>query len=89
MIATVILLIAGLLTPRSPATLEEDRVGPRSRAGRAASWTMRYTFDDVVLDTTRYELRRGGELVHVEPQVFDVLTTWSSTATGGGEGRAA
>jgi pimeloyl-ACP methyl ester carboxylesterase/DNA-binding winged helix-turn-helix (wHTH) protein len=26
-----------------------------------------------VLDTTRYELTRRGELVHVEPQVFDVL----------------
>ena len=35
---------------------------------------MRYRFDDSVLDTTRYELSRGGELVHVEPQVFDVLT---------------
>ena len=34
---------------------------------------MRYRFDDGVLDTTRYELVRGGELVHVEPQVFDVL----------------
>jgi DNA-binding winged helix-turn-helix (wHTH) protein/pimeloyl-ACP methyl ester carboxylesterase len=35
---------------------------------------VRYRFDDSVLDTTRYELTRGGELVHVEPQVFDVLT---------------
>ena len=34
---------------------------------------VRYRFDDSVLDTTRYELSRGGELVHVEPQVFDVL----------------
>jgi DNA-binding winged helix-turn-helix (wHTH) protein/pimeloyl-ACP methyl ester carboxylesterase len=34
---------------------------------------MRYRFDDNVLDTTRYELSHGGELVHVEPQVFDVL----------------
>ena len=35
--------------------------------------SVRYRFDDGVLDTTRYELLRGGELVHVEPQVFDVL----------------
>jgi pimeloyl-ACP methyl ester carboxylesterase/DNA-binding winged helix-turn-helix (wHTH) protein len=34
---------------------------------------VRYRFDDSVLDTTRYELSRGGDLVHVEPQVFDVL----------------
>jgi DNA-binding winged helix-turn-helix (wHTH) protein len=34
---------------------------------------VRYQFDDCVLDTTRYELTRSGELVHVEPQVFDVL----------------
>ena len=30
-------------------------------------------FGDFVLDTDRYELCRGGEPVHVEPQVFDVL----------------
>jgi pimeloyl-ACP methyl ester carboxylesterase/DNA-binding winged helix-turn-helix (wHTH) protein len=34
---------------------------------------VRYTFGDAVLDTDRYELRRAGEPVHVEPQVFDVL----------------
>ena len=30
-------------------------------------------FDDCELDLERYELRRRGEPVHVEPQVFDVL----------------
>jgi pimeloyl-ACP methyl ester carboxylesterase/DNA-binding winged helix-turn-helix (wHTH) protein len=35
---------------------------------------VRYVFGDVALDTDSYELRRGGEPVHVEPQVFDVLT---------------
>jgi DNA-binding winged helix-turn-helix (wHTH) protein/pimeloyl-ACP methyl ester carboxylesterase len=35
---------------------------------------VRYRFDDCILDTTRYELMRGGELVHVEPQVIEVLT---------------
>jgi pimeloyl-ACP methyl ester carboxylesterase/DNA-binding winged helix-turn-helix (wHTH) protein len=34
---------------------------------------MRYQFEGRVLDTTRYELSCDGELVHVEPQVFDVL----------------
>jgi hypothetical protein len=33
----------------------------------------RYRFEGRVLDTTRYELSCDGELVHVEPQVFDVL----------------
>ena len=36
--------------------------------------TVRYRFGDTVLDSTRYELLRDDELVHVEPQVFDVLT---------------
>jgi DNA-binding winged helix-turn-helix (wHTH) protein len=31
-------------------------------------------FDDFVLDAQRYELRRGGVVVRVEPQVFDVMT---------------
>ncbi len=33
-----------------------------------------YHFADMVLDPDRYELRRVGELVLMEPQVFDVLT---------------
>jgi DNA-binding winged helix-turn-helix (wHTH) protein/predicted ATPase len=32
-----------------------------------------YAFGDCELDTDRYELRRGDERRHVEPQVFDVL----------------
>ena len=35
--------------------------------------TVRYAFADIVVDTDRFELRRGGVPVHVEPQVFDVL----------------
>ena len=31
-------------------------------------------FDDFVLDLPRYELRRNGTVIRVEPQVFDVLT---------------
>lgn len=33
-----------------------------------------WRFDEFVLDTQRYELRRDGEVVRVEPQVFDVMT---------------
>ena len=33
-----------------------------------------WRFDGFVLDTQRYELRRDGDVVHIEPQVFDVLT---------------
>ena len=33
-----------------------------------------WRFGDFVLDTARYELRRGDDAVRVEPQVFDVLT---------------
>ncbi|MDF2744231.1 MAG: ATPase-like protein, partial [Actinomycetia bacterium] len=34
---------------------------------------MIYRFGDCELDDQRYELRRGGALVHLEPQVFEVL----------------
>ena len=34
---------------------------------------MRYGFAGLTLDTDRFALRRGDEVVHVEPQVFDVL----------------
>jgi pimeloyl-ACP methyl ester carboxylesterase/DNA-binding winged helix-turn-helix (wHTH) protein len=34
---------------------------------------MRYHFADLEVDVDRFELRRGGEPVHVERQVFDVL----------------
>jgi pimeloyl-ACP methyl ester carboxylesterase/DNA-binding winged helix-turn-helix (wHTH) protein len=33
-----------------------------------------WRFGQFVLDTQRYELRSGAELIRVEPQVFDVLT---------------
>jgi DNA-binding winged helix-turn-helix (wHTH) protein/pimeloyl-ACP methyl ester carboxylesterase len=33
-----------------------------------------YTFEDCEVDTGLYELRRSGRVVHVEPQVFDILT---------------
>jgi TolB-like protein len=34
---------------------------------------MIYVFEDCEVDVVRRELRRGGQAVHVEPQVFDVL----------------
>jgi len=34
---------------------------------------LRYRFEDCVLDVARRELRRGGEPVAIEPQVFDLL----------------
>jgi pimeloyl-ACP methyl ester carboxylesterase/DNA-binding winged helix-turn-helix (wHTH) protein len=34
---------------------------------------VRYSFAGLTLDTDRFALRRGDEVVHVEPQVFDVL----------------
>ncbi len=35
---------------------------------------VRYRFRNLVIDTTRYELLLDGAVVHVEPQVFDVLS---------------
>jgi len=32
-----------------------------------------YRFSDLVMDTSRRELRRGQQLVAIEPQVFDLL----------------
>ena len=46
---------------------------PATTLATGHNLAVRFRFDDSVLDTTRYELSRGGELVHVEPQVFDVL----------------
>ena len=34
---------------------------------------MKFNFDNHILDTDRRELRRGGELVAMQPQVFDLL----------------
>jgi DNA-binding winged helix-turn-helix (wHTH) protein len=34
---------------------------------------MRYVFEDCELDTEAYELRRAGEPVPLQPQVFEVL----------------
>jgi len=41
-----------------------------------------YRVEDCVLDTDRWELRRGGSLIAVEPQVFDVLEFLICTRDG-------
>jgi pimeloyl-ACP methyl ester carboxylesterase/DNA-binding winged helix-turn-helix (wHTH) protein len=45
---------------------------PTAAAGQGKTGVWR--FDAFVLDTQRYELRCDGEVVRVEPQVFDVMT---------------
>ena len=53
---------------------------PQRRMGSGGSNTpstypsrLRYVFEDFALDCDRRELRRGNELLSVEPQVFDLL----------------
>jgi TolB-like protein/Flp pilus assembly protein TadD len=41
--------------------------------GRPRERPLLYLFEDYALDTDRRELRRGGRLIPVEPQVFDLL----------------
>jgi DNA-binding winged helix-turn-helix (wHTH) protein/pimeloyl-ACP methyl ester carboxylesterase len=53
-------------------------LGGRARTNRAwptvtDSVLVRYAFEDCELDTDVFELRRAGEPVKIEPQVFDVL----------------
>jgi DNA-binding winged helix-turn-helix (wHTH) protein len=42
-------------------------------SGPIESHELLYSFDNCSLDTDRRELRRGADLVAVEPQVFDLL----------------
>src|SRR5215470_10855819 len=55
-----------------PATKTAERSGganDEAALGRPA----RLRFNDVEIDTAQQELRRAGKIVHVEPQVFDLL----------------
>jgi DNA-binding response OmpR family regulator len=54
--------------------------GPPSAVAERTDEAGVYRFDECVLDTGRRELRRDGARVHVEPQVFDVLTRLSVDA---------
>src|SRR4051812_30556672 len=64
----------GRCTHRAARTVR--RSDPRGQGGRrlAIGDPGLWRFDGFVLDTQRYELRHGDEVVRVEPQVFDVLT---------------
>ncbi len=57
----------------APIAITSRRVGQHTSSRRSHDRGMRYSFEDALLDTTRFELQRDGEPVHVEPQVFDVL----------------
>ena len=46
---------------------------PRRSAAVWGNGSLRYLFENCVLDTDRRELRRGVEAVAVPPQVFDLL----------------
>src|SRR5206468_8344904 len=51
---------------------------PSTRVTHLDLWSghnepVQYVFAGLTLDTDRYALRRGDEVVHLEPQVFDVL----------------
>lgn len=48
----------------------DDAVSSTASDGPGGVWR----FDGFILDAQRYELRRDGEVVRVEPQVFDVMT---------------
>ncbi|AKS36512.1 transcriptional regulator [Mycolicibacterium goodii] len=47
---------------------------PQGATSASDSTRTVWRFDDFVLDTGRFELRRSDEVIRVEPQVFDVLT---------------
>jgi hypothetical protein len=58
------------------ATLHRSRGGPWGASPQgivAGGARMLYSFDDYTLDPDRYELRRAGRLVLVEPQALDAL----------------
>jgi TolB-like protein len=46
---------------------------PAGHKTQAREGYLPYLFEDFVLDSDRRELRRGGSLIPVEPQVFDLL----------------
>jgi predicted ATPase/DNA-binding winged helix-turn-helix (wHTH) protein len=62
---------AGRAAARPAAARGEARPGAAAPASRRVGRVVR--FEDCELDIGRHELRRGGRVVKVEPQVFDVL----------------
>ncbi len=70
------------MSDASPVGAHLPRPIADMRAGKGRGWSgparltggaVRYTFGDCELDVRRFELRRGGVAVPIEPQVFDVL----------------
>jgi DNA-binding winged helix-turn-helix (wHTH) protein len=64
---------ASIRVPAAEPLDQEASVANRSEDGEVFG-SMVFEFGDCELDLARGELRRGGELRHVEPQVFAVLT---------------
>ena len=52
-----------------PAPVSRAAVGPALRMGDILG----FRFGNFEIDAARQELRRAGEAVHIEPQVFDLL----------------
>ena len=55
------------------AVLRQPRLPIRGRPLRMRFTRMRYRFGAFELDDGQYELRRGSDVVHVEPRVLEVL----------------
>jgi len=51
--------------------LTSHRLATRSRLSNGAA--LHFRFADFEIDIARHELRRAGAIVHIEPQVFDLL----------------
>jgi DNA-binding winged helix-turn-helix (wHTH) protein len=56
------------------STIANDKTRDGNAVSISPPETGVWRFDAFVLDTQRYELRSAGEVIRVEPQVFDVLT---------------
>src|SRR4051794_19058636 len=54
---------------RDPASARRAAVEPALRMGNILD----FRFGNFEIDAARHELRRAGEAVHIEPQVFDLL----------------
>ena len=71
------LLSMGKHTPVKPGVFEIDLICLETvlvfPEGAAPAQKLIYLFEDYSLDADRRELRRGAELIAVEPGVFDLL----------------
>jgi DNA-binding winged helix-turn-helix (wHTH) protein len=79
-VTTALLCYAAASRQSAPSVVSRRGPQPRGADGGRdrAAWQpketcMRYIFGDYTLDPARYELRRAGVLVPVEPRAFDLL----------------